>query len=69
MSNLTSEQSTIRYVPCTPGGTFVFECEAKTRQGAIDKLLKAAAHMPYKKWPNFEKRGYEIVEFNEDEIP
>ena len=36
---------------------------AKTREKAIENLLKDAAHMPYKTWPNFERRGYTIVEF------
>jgi hypothetical protein len=32
-----------------------------TRQEAIERLLEDAAHMPYKTWENFQKRGYTIA--------
>ena len=53
------------YVPVTPGGTPCFWIKSKTREGAIRNLLKDAAHMPYKTWENFEKRGYTIEEYEE----
>lgn len=56
---------TVRYIPATPAGTLLFDLEAKTRQEAIDKLLRAAAHMPYGDWPAFQARGYEIEELED----
>ena len=58
-----------KYVPCTPGGTFVFDEAANTEKQAIKNLMRAASHMPYGTWENFKKRGYEIVEFDEEEMP
>jgi len=54
----------MKYVPCTPGGSLCFHLESKTREEAIAKLLKDAAHMPYKTWENFQKRGYTIEELH-----
>jgi len=60
------------YVPTTPAGTPVpygagalmgKKIAAKTREKAIENLLKDAVHMPYKTWENFEKRGYTIQEY------
>lgn len=53
----------MNYVPVTPGGTFLFNLASSTKSKAIDKLLSDAAHMPYKTWKNFKKRGYTIEEF------
>ncbi len=50
----------ITYVPVTPGGTVLMHLERTTEKEAIKALLKDAAHMPYKTWENFEKRGYYI---------
>ena len=57
------------FVPITPAGTPVIYgtgenlIAAKTREQAIKNLLKAAAHLPYSTWENFEKRGYTIEEW------
>lgn len=57
------------YVPVTPGFTAIIYgvgalggklLAAKTREQAIKNLLIDAAHMPYKTWENFQKRGYTI---------
>ena len=63
-----SEKKKGTYVAFTPGETLVYESAAKTEQGAWDKLMKAAAHMPYKTKENFIKRGY-TVEFVEGWYP
>ncbi len=55
------------YVPSTPAGTLLFHLESKTRKEAIKKVMREAAHMPYKTWADFEKRGY-VIEEMEDEI-
>ena len=52
----------MKYVPCTPGGTLCFWLASNTREQAIERLLKDAAHMPYGTWENFQKRGYTIEE-------
>jgi hypothetical protein len=48
------------FVPVTPTGSRLFHLRSINRQEAIDKLLKDAAHTPYKTWENFVKRGYTI---------
>lgn len=62
------------FIPVTPGGTPVIYgagvlggklLAAKTRKEAIGNLLSDAAHMPYKTWKNFEKRGYTIEEWKD----
>jgi hypothetical protein len=53
------------YVPYTPGGSCLIHLKAKTEQGAWDKLLHEASHMPYKTKENFIKRGYEVVFFKD----
>ena len=59
------------FAPVTPAGTVVIYgagamlgelIAAPTKSEAIQNLLKDAAHMPYKTWENFEKRGYTIQE-------
>jgi hypothetical protein len=49
-----------KYVPVTPAGTLCTWLASTTKEKAIKKLLKDAAHMPYGTWENFEKRGYTI---------
>lgn len=49
------------YVPVTPAGTPLFHLEADTKEQAVKNLLKDAAHMPYRGWNQFRKRGYRIV--------
>lgn len=53
------------FVPITPGGTVCHWLYANTKEKAIENLLKDAAHMPYKTWENFEKRGYRIISWRE----
>jgi hypothetical protein len=48
------------YVPVTPAGTYLFHLESPTEDSAKRKLLKDAAHMPYKGWEGFKQRGYTI---------
>ena len=69
-----SKQNKILYVPTTPAGTPIMYgygamqgkmVASYDRQTAINNLLKDAAHMPYKTWENFEKRGYTIDEYTE----
>lgn len=50
------------YIPETPGGTLCDWLAADTKEKAIKNLLEDAAHMPYKTWENFERRGYKIIE-------
>lgn len=50
----------ITYMPITPGGTILMHLESDTEEGAWDKLLEDASHMPYRTKANFIKRGYEI---------
>ncbi len=50
------------YMPITPGGTLCSWLESDTKEEAWNKLLKDAAHMPYKTKKNFIKRGYEVHE-------
>lgn len=49
-----------RFMPFTPAGTPLAHLISYTRQGAIDKLLKDAAHMPYDGWQGFYDRGYRV---------
>lgn len=55
-----SEKAKEKFYPCTPGGTVLTHLARDTEAEAIKALLKDAAHMPYKTWDNFKKRGYEI---------
>lgn len=63
---------TTYFVPVTPGDTPVPYGTAgrngklnaaKTREQAIKNLMEDAAHMPYKTWADFERRGYTIEEW------
>lgn len=51
----------VAYVPMTPGGSLCLWLAAKTEDKAWEKLLKDAAHMPYKGKEGFEQRGYKVV--------
>lgn len=48
------------YVPVTPGGTFCFWLASRTEDEAWAKLLKDAAHMPYRGVAGFKHRGYSV---------
>ena len=48
------------WAACTPAGTYLAETESDTQTGAWKKLLKAAAHMPYKGVEGFKERGYTV---------
>jgi hypothetical protein len=52
----------VSFIPCTPAGTLVMGLASSTREEAIRRLLIDAAHMPYKGWKGFQKRGYTIQE-------
>lgn len=54
----------IQYVPVTPGGTPCDWLSSDTEAEAIGKLLKDAAHMPYKTWENFQKRAIPLRNMN-----
>ena len=47
-----------RYIPITPGGTPCTWLASDTEDQAWERLLKDAAHMPYKGKAGFIKRGY-----------
>lgn len=53
----------LKWVPLTPAGTVLSHLMASTREQAIKNLMHDAAHMPYKTWENFEKRGYRVEEY------
>lgn len=50
-----------QYVPVTPAGTPCTWLAAKTEQEAWRKLLRDAAHMPYRGVEGFKQRGYTIA--------
>jgi len=54
-----------QFVPITPGGSACVHLASKTEVEAWKKLLKDAAHMPYKTKENFQKRGYTVEEWPE----
>jgi len=56
------------YMPVTPAGTVCDWLESTTEDGAWAKLLKDAAHMPYKTRANFEKRGYKVERWPADRL-
>jgi hypothetical protein len=49
-----------KFVPMTPGGTALMHLASPTEKAAWLKLLRDAAHMPYKTQANFKKRGYTV---------
>ena len=54
------------YIPHTPAGSACVWLAADTEERAIENLLVDAAHMPYKTWENFKKRGYIIKAWSSD---
>lgn len=54
------------FVPCTPAGTPCTWLASNTEQEAWEKLLKDAAHMPYRGKKGFQDRGYTVVEMDLD---
>lgn len=48
------------YVPVTPGGTACVWLMSPTEDEAWSRLLKDAAHMPYKGKEGFQRRGYTV---------
>ena len=55
------------YAPVTPSGTILDWLISSSEEEARDKLLKDAAHMPYKGKEGFSERGYTVIEV--EEIP
>jgi hypothetical protein len=51
------------FIPITPGDTPLTHLAAKTEQGAWDKLMREASHMPYQGRAGFEERGYTVEEW------
>ena len=49
-----------KFVPITPGGTACTWLASDTEEEAWQKLLKDAAHMPYKNKVGFQNRGYTV---------
>lgn len=63
MSKNKKRKST--FIPVTPAGTPCDWLASSTEEEAWKKLLKDAAHMPYKTKENFIKRGYTVEEYEE----
>lgn len=61
MSITDTKQAKYAFFPETPGGTVLMHLESKTEAEAWKKLMKDAAHMPYKTKENFIKRGYKVL--------
>ena len=55
----------MKFAPVTPGGTLCDWLEADTEKEAWEKLLKDAAHMPYKSKQGFKERGYTVIKNRE----
>lgn len=55
-----SKKKGFSFIPCTPAGTPCDWLASRTEEEAWAKLLKDAAHMPYKTKENFIKRGYTV---------
>lgn len=58
-----------KFVPFTPAGTPLIDCEATTEDRAWENLMAAAAHMPYPDKAAFVKRGYTVEELVPLESP
>lgn len=54
-----------QFVPVTPAGTPCTWLAAPTEEEAWGKLLKDAAHMPYRGVAGFKQRGYTVQTFKE----
>ena len=59
----TKMNKEVRYFPETPAGTLLGWLGADTEQGAWDKLMHEASHMPYKNKAEFVKRGYKVLKW------
>jgi hypothetical protein len=55
------------YYPVTPAGSVLMHLLSKTRAVAIERLMREAAHMPYKTWGDFQRRGYTIETLEPEE--
>jgi hypothetical protein len=55
-----SPSARVVYIPRTLGGTDCDWLESKTEAEAWAKLLKDAAHMPYRGVEGFKHRGYTV---------
>lgn len=53
------------FIPETPAGTPLTHLKSRTEEEAWQKLLKDAAHMPYKTKENFIKRGYRVGQWEQ----
>ena len=53
------------FIPETPGGSVLMHLKARTENEAWAKLLKDAAHMPYKTKEGFIRRGYSVNRWEE----
>lgn len=51
------------FIPITPAGTPLTGLAADTLQEAMTRVMKDAAHMPYRTWEHFLRRGYSIEEW------
>ncbi len=51
-------KSTTKYIPMTPGGSPLTHLKSRSEDEAWAKLMKEAAHMPYKNKAEFQARGY-----------
>jgi hypothetical protein len=51
------------WFPETPAGTVLVNLKSSTEEGAWQKLLKDAAHMPYKGKQGFINRGYKVKQW------
>lgn len=52
------------YYPITPGGTICTWLGSDSEDEAWQKLLKDAAHMPYRGIEGFQQRGYTVERFD-----
>lgn len=50
------------YVPMTPAGSLLPHLRATDEKKAWNKLMKDAAHMPYKGLNAFKQRGYAVIQ-------
>lgn len=57
---MSKRKHKVIYVPVTPAGSYLMHLESYTENGAIEKLLIDAKHMPYATWAGFKLRGYTI---------
>lgn len=62
-----------KYYAFTPAGSICLNTEADTEQGAIERLLEDASHMPYDGWDSptgfgFKQRGYTIMRLDLDRM-